>query len=192
MLDTKRCARCKQTLPTAEFGPGKRWGDGFFPYCRPCKRASDKASRERHAEELRAKAKARYAADPEPFKARSRAQYQRDPSAWKKYAADWVARNPEKKKEASRKWQQANMQGKVRESVRRRYATRKGAPAIKFSPEQLADRRRYFGDKCWMCRGPAQEWDHVKPLVKGGWHCLSNLRPACRRCNASKNDRWPL
>lgn len=31
-----------------------------------------------------------------------------------------------------------------------------------------------------------------KPLAKGGLHCLANLRPACRACNAQKNARWPL
>lgn len=84
------------------------------------------------------------------------------------------------------------MQGKVREYTRARYATRKGAPAIKFTPEQLAQRAAYFGGRCWVCRATATEWDHVKPLTKGGWHCLSNLRPICRRCNAVKRDRWPL
>jgi len=50
----------------------------------------------------------------------------------------------------------------------------------------------YWGNKCWMCEGPFEHVDHVKPLSKGGPHILANLRPACASCNASKNDRWPL
>lgn len=84
------------------------------------------------------------------------------------------------------------MQGLVREAVRRRYATRKGARAIYFTPAQLDARAAFYGHCCWMCREPMTEWDHVKPLTAGGWHCLSNMRPACRSCNARKSDTWPL
>jgi len=42
-----------------------------------------------------------------------------------------------------------------------------------------------------MCGGASQlQWDHVKPLAKGGAHMLANLRLACSRCNNVKSDRW--
>lgn len=31
--------------------------------------------------------------------------------------------------------------------------------------------------------------DHVVPLARGGHHCLSNLIPSCRTCNAQKGDK---
>ena len=71
---------------------------------------------------------------------------------------------------------------------------RKGAPTIPFTAEQLADRLSMFSG-CWMCgcdRDETFHVDHVKPLSKGGWHCLSNLRPACPTCNLSKGAKWPL
>jgi 5-methylcytosine-specific restriction endonuclease McrA len=49
----------------------------------------------------------------------------------------------------------------------------------------------YWGNCCWMCSGEYQEVDHVIPLARGGLHCLSNLRPACRSCNASKGAKRP-
>lgn len=39
---------------------------------------------------------------------------------------------------------------------------------------------------CAYCGVPAAEIDHVVPLASGGWHCVRNLRAACRRCNNSK------
>lgn len=33
--------------------------------------------------------------------------------------------------------------------------------------------------------------DHYMPLAKGGKHCVSNLVPACRSCNCSKNAKLP-
>lgn len=62
---------------------------------------------------------------------------------------------------------------------------------VPFTPEQLGQRLSMFPG-CWMCGGPADQVDHVKPVSKGGGHMLANLRPACRSCNSSKKDRWPL
>lgn len=46
---------------------------------------------------------------------------------------------------------------------------------------------------CWICgTGPKEVWDHVKPLAKGGAHCLANLRPACKKCNSFKRAKWPF
>ncbi|MGW8593542.1 HNH endonuclease [Dietzia sp. NPDC055877] len=47
---------------------------------------------------------------------------------------------------------------------------------------------------CWICGSVLDEFhvDHVKPLSKGGWHCLSNLRPCCPSCNLRKGAKWPI
>lgn len=71
---------------------------------------------------------------------------------------------------------------------------RKGAPTIPFTPEQLEARLSMYSG-CWMCGTPTgtdRHIDHVKPLSRGGWHCLSNLRPSCQRCNLSKGSKWPI
>lgn len=43
---------------------------------------------------------------------------------------------------------------------------------------------------CWICGGPKQATDHVKPRARGGPDLLCNYRPICTRCNSSKCDRW--
>lgn len=72
-------------------------------------------------------------------------------------------------------------------------ARRKGAPTVPFTRDQLEARLSMFGG-CWMCGADLGKFhiDHVKPLARGGWHCLSNLRPACPTCNISKGAKWPL
>lgn len=72
----------------------------------------------------------------------------------------------------------------------RRRARKIGAYVADYSHNDLAQRMAYFGNKCWMCGGPFEHVDHVKPLAKRGKDCLSNMRPACRPCNQSKNARW--
>lgn len=39
---------------------------------------------------------------------------------------------------------------------------------------------------CAYCAGPADTWDHVVPLSRGGVNALSNLTPCCEPCNRRK------
>lgn len=42
---------------------------------------------------------------------------------------------------------------------------------------------------CHYCGGHANTADHVIPISKGGDHKLSNLVPACKECNSTRQDR---
>jgi 5-methylcytosine-specific restriction endonuclease McrA len=55
---------------------------------------------------------------------------------------------------------------------------------------QIEARLAYWGWKCWNCRRPYEQIDHVKPIAKGGSNWPANLRPACQSCNARKRSRW--
>lgn len=79
-----------------------------------------------------------------------------------------------------------------REIKRRHRASKRGVFVDRIDVERLEGRMAYFGNKCYMCGGPFEHIDHVKPLAAGGPHLLSNLRPACRRCNSKKGTKWPL
>ena len=46
-LGFKRCPRCEQTLPIAQFGRNRASADGATTYCKPCHNAISKANRER-------------------------------------------------------------------------------------------------------------------------------------------------
>jgi 5-methylcytosine-specific restriction endonuclease McrA len=189
--DSKRCAKCGEVKSVDDFGPSKQQRDGKFPYCRPCKRVCDKVSAAKYKEARSASAAARYAANPEPAKARSRARYERDPGAWKASSLRWTKANPEKRKAVVSGWQKRNKDA-VNEATRRRYARRRGATVVRFTKAQLEQRMAYWDNRCWMCHGPRQAIDHVKPLSRGGAHMLCNLRPVCWSCNSSKNDAWPV
>jgi 5-methylcytosine-specific restriction endonuclease McrA len=87
-------------------------------------------------------------------------------------------------------WQKRHPEEAARRSRDRR-AMHAAAPSIPYTVEQLAQRLSMFSG-CWMCGGEANSVDHVKPLAKGGWDCLSNLRPACVPCNSRKSAKWPF
>jgi 5-methylcytosine-specific restriction endonuclease McrA len=79
--------------------------------------------------------------------------------------------------------------GRLHSQVRR--ARKKLSLYIRFTEVQLAQRMAMFAG-CWMCGGPFEHIEHVKPLAVGGPHILANLRPSCAPCNLSKGGRWPL
>jgi 5-methylcytosine-specific restriction endonuclease McrA len=56
---------------------------------------------------------------------------------------------------------------------------------------QFRARWDFYGGKCWMCGGLANQVDHVIPLSRGGSNWPANLRPACRSCKGRKRDRAP-
>lgn len=147
---------------------------------KPEVRAKKREWNERNLDKNREYKRRAFQKDPEKERARMRAflakQRLEDPQAAYRKTRAWIEANPER----------------ARETRRKSYARRRDARSLPFTADQLAARMSYFGNKCWMCDGPFEHVDHVKPLARGGWDALMNLRPACRRCNSSKNAAWPL
>lgn len=142
-----------------------------------------KMHRERSAERRRTepeKVRAQYRdwclANRDDLLAKQRARRVANPAQHRAWVAAWQAKN----------------QPAVREWKRRYRIRKKAAPEVPFTTQQLAEKVAYWGGKCWMCGAAYDAIDHVKPLAKGGWHCLSNLRPACSACNGGKRDKWPF
>lgn len=186
----KRCARCGEDKPREQFPPHPKWRDGLFPYCLPCKRAEQRAQYAKDRAKRSVEAKARYARNPAASKARARQRYRDKRELLIRQAVEWGTANPELRRVYRQKWARENPEY-MREKVRQRYALRRGAFTISFTPEQLAAKVAYWGDRCWLCTGEWTAIDHVKPLSKGGPHILANLRPICQSCNSHKRNTWP-
>jgi 5-methylcytosine-specific restriction endonuclease McrA len=91
----------------------------------------------------------------------------------------WGKANPEKLRELRRVWR-----------INRR-AVELAAPG-RTTTEQLAARLTFYGERCWMCGAPWEDWDHVIPLSRGGSNWPANLRPACAPCNGRKWAHKPV
>lgn len=110
-----------------------------------------------------------------------------------KWARIRRAESPEAARRACAKWRATNAEtylAKSRFNTALRRARRRKATITPFTYEQLAARMAYWGNRCYMCGGPFEVVDHVKPLTKGGAHALVNFRPACSAHNGSKSNRW--
>jgi 5-methylcytosine-specific restriction endonuclease McrA len=103
----------------------------------------------------------------------------------------WQREHPERRRESRRRWREANREKMAAYSNQRR-ARLRSVLSLPYTAEQLNARMSMFAFRCWMCGGPYEETDHVKPLIAGGPDVLANLRPACKSCNSSKGGQWPI
>lgn len=169
--------------------------------------ASSRRYYARNAPSINAKAQKFRAANPEPFRQRGRNHYeskrgyyalknvewrQNNPEAWKVKSRRgwdaWSARNPEEVRQAKRRWAATNADAQ-NEHTRRRRARLRELTIVPFTFAEL-EARLSLWPGCWICRGPKEAVDHVKPCAAGGAHTLANLRPICKSCNSGKNANW--
>jgi hypothetical protein len=73
----------------------------------------------------------------------------------------------------------------------KRRAANFGGQHVDHTPEQFHARMSMFGNRCFICLGPYEHADHLKPLAAGGPNMLANWRPLCEDCNLRKGDMWP-
>lgn len=172
LLRMKRCTKCLEEKEETEFqkhSPGK-----LHPWCRVCKNARSLAHHYANREKVNKARKENHAANREERLQGMREYYEAN-------KARALYRN--------RRWREANRLKAQAQWNRRRDRERNAAGEC--TQEQWLARWEYFGGKCWMCGEAATEMDHVLPLSVHGLGHPSNLRPACRKCNAAKRAKPP-
>jgi 5-methylcytosine-specific restriction endonuclease McrA len=70
----------------------------------------------------------------------------------------------------------------------KRLALKKTAVVNDFTHSDIVEK---YGNECVYCGGAFEHIDHYVPLSKGGEHTLDNVRPSCRSCNLTKNNKMP-
>lgn len=108
-------------------------------------------------------------------------------------AADYQRRNPEAAARRMRHWVAAN-------PIRARLiwgaakARTAGAPVEEIAVDHLLadwEHRGINPDRCVYCGGEFEELEHIVPLSQPNTpgHVMSNVAPACARCNQSKGPK---
>lgn len=108
-----------------------------------------------------------------------------NPKRFKKLNDKNYQENKEARREKDRRWSKNNPERK-RIARRKRRALLLSVASIDYTPEQLAAKMSYFGNRCVYCGGALEEVDHAIPLSRGGLDMLANLVPACISCNRRK------
>jgi 5-methylcytosine-specific restriction endonuclease McrA len=199
----KRCAgACGRLLGLDAYHRDAARADGRVARCRPCVAGRDAARYVANADALRTEAAQHYRdnrdainarrselyrADVEARRAKSRAYDTTHPEVTRAKARRWAAAHPERANAGKRAWDRAHPLS--RKLCLARYRARLRAQQLHpIATAALAGRVAVFGDACAYCGGEWSHLDHVKPVALGGAHCLSNLRPACARCNHRKGS----
>lgn len=170
----KRCPACERTLPAAAFSRDRGSADGLQSTCRDCASEYMRDWYEKNADRERE---------------RKRAWRESNADRYREYQRNWRESNADRVREQQREyWRSPAGRAVARaRDARRRAAKRNRACACTSS---IAVEVLLALGGCLYC-GSTEDvtLDHVVALAAGGWDCLDNLAPACRRCNLSKNDR---
>lgn len=167
----RRCSTCRDVKPVSAFKVDRSRPDGHSYVCLACERVTpidEPNARDRREARLRGEAWCRRCRTFLPS-AEVRTGLCRDHTraeARERYANDFEHRE-----------------------ARRAHSTRRkrGVERVpEFARELMME---LFEGGCAYCPSPAETWDHVVPVAKGGKTEPSNIVPACTVCNSSKRDR---
>lgn len=182
----KHCSKCFEVLPMNSnyFGKDKRRPLGFKSECNGCRKDYHNKNREtinaknreygrKNREQLRNYYKKYYEENREKVNLKNRMYYKNNTERLKKYQKDFVRKN----RQRYRNYNQ-NYYHKTRSSI------------STFSPQSWQQCLTHFNHQCAYCGSTESlEQEHVIPVSRGGHYTPDNIIPACRSCNASKNNK---
>lgn len=155
---------------------------------RAAKRAAKARYRAANREKLRADGARYYQENIELLRAKAREHHVANSEVRNARSAAWRRDNPERAREQQRRWARENADLVIARAARRRARMR--SVVADLTSEEWAGILAEFNHQCAYCdrRDAVLEQDHVWPISRGGGHTAANVVPACRSCNASKND----
>lgn len=171
----KRCGGCDQVLPAAEFHKNACSADGLSARCKTCAKKTTKEWREKNHERFLGNLR-RWQTENKEHQRNSCRRY------YASHSKECIAN--------SKVWAQTHPK-EVRVMQERHRSRKLNAPVIDLTVEEWTQILKAYEYRCAYC-GQEEEklqQDHVIPLSRGGSHTASNIVPACKSCNASKNDR---
>jgi 5-methylcytosine-specific restriction endonuclease McrA len=112
--------------------------------------------------------------------------------AIREYTSRWYTEHKTSVATRMREYQRSERGRAIKQAIdRQRRARKRGALGVEYTTVAMIQARcEMWGHRCYICGGPMQAIDHVKPLVKGGAHLPCNLRPICKSCNSKKGSKW--
>ncbi len=148
-------------------------------------------------DERREKNRIRVAKDPKKNSENCRRWSAEHPDQKRQIYRRWYVENAESARAYARRWAAANP-GRRRTTEFRRRARKAAAIVEPIRANFYALALIAWDHRCAYCRcdlrsaGVRTEWDHFRPIARGGAEAEYNYVPACRSCNASKHARDPF
>lgn len=191
----KRCTKCGEMKPatTKAFCRHATGRGGLEAQCKSCRAASAKAWAQANPGRCRASNKAWEHANHERSNAQRRVRRKAHSERVRAQARAWYKAHPERVRAHAKAWRRANPEH--RKAIDRRHiALKRNASINDFTAAQWQAMLEYYNYSCAYCLQLFDnlEQEHVIPLSRGGDNTRDNIVPACRSCNARKNNKTLL
>lgn len=193
-MSERTCTKCGVSYPDSpEYFYSRKLKDGTYKYwfvCVECEKIrSIEYEKKRYwtnREHFINKAKKWNRNNPDKHNENERAYYLRNRERLAKEKSEYRAINPEKTKEIARRWNKNHPGASTLNNARRRNIKKKLKADL--TQNQWIAIQFQFNIACAYCGKDAPlTQDHLTPLVRNGELTASNIVPACKRCNSSKN-----
>ena len=215
----KKCSKCGEVKPIADFRKDSSKRDGRRGYCKTCHKNINAAWAAAH-QDMAAAAKRKWkqrnkekvlasrAADAERAKQRAALWYKQNKERALLASADyqrrhrervrlnqsaWRERNVEKKRAYDARYWRDNIEATLARNAKRR-ARKNGAGGAFTSADIRALREKQRG-RCAICKNKLESVfhrDHIMPLTRGGSNSIENIQLLCVPCNLSKGAKDPF
>lgn len=96
-------------------------------------------------------------------------------------------RDPKQTRSARKAWEERNPNHNRTKNHRRR--ARLNDTESRATTEERQEVWNSYLGLCAYCGNPAEDLDHIAPLVSGGEDSSDNLVPSCKPCNGSKGSK---
>lgn len=162
-ITERRCSKCKETKPITEFYRDKYQTGGYSYLCKKCE--NKKSNKYYH-------------------KNQKRKEYiKKSSKRYREHQKRWIKKNKERYNELQRKaWHRRK--AKERNLIN------------DFTESEWEACLNYFRNEsnqveCCYCGEPTEdiEKDHFIAVSNGGGYTATNIVPACKSCNSSKQDK---
>lgn len=186
----KQCICCKETKSFEEFSKHSQKKDGYYAYCKLCKKIKDKASYEKYKEARYERQKEWNANNVE--KVLEYKKKYRDNNKHK--MKEWLSLNKETKNKASRAWKKAN-KAKVNAQTRKRQAAQLQRTPKWLTQHDYKVMESKYAIAAWLSEivGIQYHADHIVPLRGdnvSGLHVPDNLSIIPAQENMNKGNRY--
>lgn len=180
-MDTKTCFACKTTKPLEAFARNRTRPDGRHNECRECNAARHKRYYASHAEQVQEHIR--------QHRVHTYGWYEKNRERCKQYYRSNFERIKEYKKQNRKSYNYDPLKRKEL-YARRRARLRRARQIERIDRVAIIERDN---STCYLCgrvlKPPEIELDHVIPISRGGLHIATNLKVACRTCNARKYNK---
>lgn len=186
LTDKKRCRKCGEWKPIAEFGKSKEGRRGLRAQCKQCRRNQYNQWRHEYPERANTAAKKYRAENKTKIRDAFHAWYKDNKEQVNERNRKWYAENFSQAQKRSKKWfAEHSVKAVLYTENRRALKKHNGGEVTDDEWKAILDK---YGHRCLCCGRTDLKltMDHVVPLNLGGLHAKENIQPLCKSCNSKK------